>query len=91
MICLSFFSTYQLPLEFVDYPPLARQFYLKDVQPSTCNSWGSRVFSSLEKLCGGNEVLVDAKISSEGSAVLYLDTHGTKVRKCVYIIRYIMW
>lgn len=63
-------------MELASYPPLAQQFFLKNINPCTRNlrePWGSRVKRLLEELCGTEEVIVSAIIDSKGNAVLYPD------------------
>lgn len=60
-----------------NYPPLAQEFFLKNIKPDTRilkGQWGIEVKSLLDKLCGTNEAIVKAIIDSSKNAVLYLDT-----------------
>lgn len=66
-----------MPSKIADYPPLAQQYYFKDIKPIVKDElngcWGAKVKSLLKGLCRGKDLTVEAEIDSEKNALIYLD------------------
>ena len=59
----------------MNFPPLARQFFLANIRPNTCNlnaPWGLKVEGLLNDLSETREVC--AEIDCKGNAVVYCDS-----------------
>lgn len=76
-----------LPTELAEYPPLAKQYFLKGVKPSIRGTepWGSMVKSLLKKLSKSGKMRVIAEIDSKCNAILYGETEVRgKCRQCKF-------
>lgn len=79
MSFISLCSICNLPIELADYPPLAQQFFLKNIKPTRIlnEPWGTTVKCLFEGLCKSKEMVIDAVIDSRNNTVLYLDSEVT--------------
>lgn len=74
-------SVRALPLDLAEYPPIAQQYLLKELQPyKQClkKGWGDIVMCHLKELCAKNDV-VNAIIDSNDSVVLYVKKQDAEV------------